>query len=332
MGVNSSPFSIYSCYQSSLEEDMARRREIRNRFFAYFVLIIGIGLFTFGSSEKALAQLGAIGGIGGISGGETNEATPLFTMTGSPSFNEGEGSFSFAYQNTRFTRIFGDKIEDRSVEIFGASLDAELTSKVFLIGYGVTDRLSVGAVFEFDTSRVRATAGDGTVAETEQEDLANPSFSVKYTVVRNPNISVRGIVKLPTGYEAGSDNPEADLDLAYSVSLWGYSDLHMQVGYQYTFEDRFNFDPSDTLVANAALARSFGENFTFFTELNYRQKGGSFDSENDTPTQKSLDVVPGFKARFQEKFLFSTAARIALMNDFELGYDYSYLALFSYIF
>jgi hypothetical protein len=315
-----------------LEEDMARRRATRNRFLVYLVLIISVGLFTFGSSQRALAQLGAIGGIGGISGGETNEATPLFTMTGSPSFSEGEGSLSFAYQNTRITRIFGDKIEDRSVELFGASVDAELTSKVFLISYGVTDLLSVGAVFEFDTSRVRATDATGAVSKAEQEDLANPSFSVKYTVIRNPNISVRANVKLPTGFEAGSDNPEADLDLAYSVSLWGVSDLHLQVGYQYTFEDRFNFDPTDILVANAALARSFGENFTFFTELTYRQGGGSFDSENDSPTQRSLDVVPGFKAQFQEKFLFSTAARIALINDFELGYDYSYLALFSYIF
>ncbi|MDC4224127.1 MAG: hypothetical protein MPW15_07845 [Candidatus Manganitrophus sp.] len=312
---------------------MARRREIRNRLFAYLVLIIGVGVFTFGSSQQALAQLGAIGGIGGISGGDTNEASPLFTMTGSPSFNEGEGSLSFAYQNTRITRILGDKIEDRSVELFGANVDAELTSKVFLISYGVTDLLSVGAVFEFDTSRVRATdPTTGAVSKAEQEDLANPSFSVKYTVLRNPNISIRGTVKLPTGFEAGSDNPEVDLDLAYSVSLWGYSDLHLQVGYQYTFEDRFNFDPTDILVANAALARSFGENFTFFTELTYRQGGGSFDSENDSPTQKSLDVVPGFKAQFQEKFLFSTAARIAIINDFELGYDYSYLALFSYIF
>lgn len=313
---------------------MARRREVRNRFFAYLVLIISVGLFTFGSSQQALAQLGAIGGIGGISGGETNEAAPLFTMTGSPSFNEGEGSLSFAYQNTRITRIFGEKIEERSVDIFGASVDAELTSKVYLVGYGVTDLVSVGAVFSFDTSRVRATAtdGSGAVAETEQEDLANPSFFVKYTVLRNPNISVRGTVKLPTGYDAGSDNAGVDLDLAYSVSLWGYSDLHLQVGYQYTLEDRFNFDPTDVLIANAALARSFGEDFVFFTELTFRQGGGSFDSENDSPTQKSLDVVPGFKARFQEKFLFSTAARIAVINDFELGYDYSYLALFSYVF
>lgn len=312
---------------------MARRREIRNRLFAYLVLTLWVGFLTFGSSQQALAQLGAIGGIGGISGGETSEAAPLFTMTGSPSFNEGEGSLSFAYQNTRITRIFGDKIEDRSVELFGARVDAELASKVFLVSYGVTDLLSVGAVFELDASRVRATdPTTGAVSKLEQEGLANPSFSAKYTVLRNPNISVRGIVKLPTGYEAGSDNPEVDLDLAYSVSLRGVSDFHLQVGYQYTFEDRFHVDPTDILVVNAALARSFGENFVFFAELTYRQGGGSFDSQNDTPTQKSLDVVPGFKARFQEKFLFSTAARIALINDFSLGYDYSYLALFSYIF
>jgi len=311
---------------------MARRREIRNRFFAYLVLFIGVGLFTFGSSRQALAQLGAIGGIGGISGGETNEAAPLFTMTGSPSFNEGEGSLSFAYQHTRVTRIFGDKIEDVSPGLFGATVSAELVSKVYLLGYGVTDLVSVGAVFEFDTSRIRATDTTGAVAKTEQEDLANPSFFVKYTLIRNPNISVRGTVKLPTGFEAGSDNPEVDLDLAYSVSLWGLSDFHLQVGYQYTFEDRFNFDPTDLLVANAALARSFGENFVLFTELTYRQGGGSFDSENESPTQKSLDVVPGFKVRFQESFLFSAAARVALINDFELGYDYSYLALFSYLF
>lgn len=310
---------------------MARLEEIRNRSFAYLVRIISAVLLTFGSSQQALAQLGAIGGIGGISGGETNEAAPLFTMTGSPSFKEGEGSLSFAYQHTRITRILGEKIEEASPGLFGATVSAELTSKVYLLGYGVTDLVSVGAVFEFDTSRVRATNTAG-VAKTEQEDLANPSFFVKYTVIRNPNISVRGTVRLPTGYEAGSDNPEFDLDLAYSVSLWGYSDLHMQVGYQYTFEDRFNFDPSNTLVANAALARSYGENFVFFTELAFRQAGGSLDSKNDSPTQKSLDLVPGFKARFQEKFLFSTAARIALINDFELGYDYSYLALFSYIF
>lgn len=308
---------------------MARPREIRNRFFVCFVLIIGVGLFTFGSSRQAFAQLGAIGGIGGISGGETNEATPLFTMTGSPSFNEGEGSLSFAYQNTRITRVFGEKIEDE----LGANVAAELISKVFLVGYGVTDRFSVGAVFSHDTSRFHLRLDSDLFPEKkETSGLANPSFSAKYTLVRNPNISVRATVGLPAGYEAGTENPLVALDLAYSVSLWGFSDFHLQAGYQYTFKDRFDVDPTDLFVANAALARSFGENFTFFTELIYRQGGGSFDSENDSPTQKSLDIVPGFKARFQEKFLFSTATRIALINDFELGYDYSYLALFSYIF
>lgn len=305
------------------------RRESPNRFFAYLILIISVGLFIFGSSQKALAQLGAIGGIGGISWGETNEATPLFTMTGSPSFNEGEGSLSFAYQNTRITRVFGDKIEDE----LGANIAAELISKVFLVGYGVTDRLSVGAVFSHDTSRFHIGLDSDLFPEKKQTSgLANPSFTAKYTVVRNPNISVRGTVSLPTGYEAGTENLGVALDVAYSVSLWGVADLHLQAGYQYTFEDRFNIDPTDLVVANAAVARSFGENFVFFTEVTYRQGGGAFDSENDSPTQKSLDVVPGFKARFQENFLFSTAARIALLNDFQLGYDYSYLLLLSYIF
>ena len=307
---------------------MARCGKIRSSFFIYLILIIGVW-FGFGSSRPAFAQLGAIGGIGGISGAETNEATPLFTMTGSPSFREGEGSLSIAYQNTRITRIFGDKLEDR----LGPSVAAELASKVFIMSYGMTDRLSVGAVFEFDTSRVRADTNHDGVAETvEQSGFSNPSFSAKYTVIRNPNISVRGIAKLPTGYAAGTDNPEVDLDLAYSTSLWGLSDLHLQVGYDYTLSDRFNVNPTDILVANAALARSFGENFVFFTEFTYRQGGGSFDSKNNSPTQKSLDVVPGFKARFKEKFLFSTATRISLINDFALGYDYSYLFLLSYIF
>src|SRR5579884_2349243 len=92
---------------------MARLRMIRNRSFASLILIIEIFLFAFGSARPVFAQLGAIGGIGGISGAETNEATPLFTMTGSPSFRAGEGSLSIAYQNTRITRSFGDKIEDR---------------------------------------------------------------------------------------------------------------------------------------------------------------------------------------------------------------------------
>ena len=194
---------------------MARLKGIRNRFFTYLVLITGV-CFAFGSSRQVFAQLGAIGGIGGISGAETNEATPLFTMTGTPSFREGEGSLSFAYQNTRITRVFGDKIEDR----LGDSVAAELTSKVFLMSYGVTDLLSVGAVFEFDTSRVRGdTDNDGIVEKVEQKDLTNPSFSAKYTLLRNPNISVRGIVTFPTGYEAGTDNAAVQLDLAYSVSL-----------------------------------------------------------------------------------------------------------------
>lgn len=301
---------------------MARLRMIRNRSFAYLVLIIEIFLFTFGSARPVLAQLGAIGWIGGVSGAETNEATPLFTMTGSPSFRAGEGSLSIAYQNTRITRSFGDKIEER----YGAGTAAELTSKVFLMSYGVTDRLSVGAVLEFDTSRTRVPDDKKVLHEAENSGLSNPSFSAKYTVIRNPNISIRGIVKLPTGYEAGTENREADLDLAYSVSLGGFSDFHLQLGYDYTLADRFGVNPPDLLVANAALARSFGENFVLFTELAYRRtKGGS-------PLQKSLDVIPGFKARFQEKFLFSTATRISLINDFSLGYDYSYLALLSYIF
>lgn len=308
---------------------MARRREIRNRLFAYLVLIIWVGMLTFGSSRQALAQLGAIGGIGGISGGETNEASPLFTMTGSPSFNEGEGNLSFAYQNTRITRFEGDKIEDE----FGPDFAAELVSKVFLVGYGVTDRFSVAAVFSQDTNRFHiGLDSDLFPDKKETGGLANPSFSAKYTLIRNPNISVRGTLGLPSGYEAGSENPVVALDFAYSVSLWGMTDFHVQAGYQYTFKDRFDVDPTDLLVVNTALARSFGENFTFFTELTYRQGGGSFDSENDTPTQKSVDVIPGFKVEFQEKFLFSTAARIALINDFTLGYDYSYLILLSYLF
>lgn len=300
-----------------------------SRSYQLFFTSLMVGVFSLGSPMSALAQLGAIGGIGGISGAETNEATPLFTMTGSPSFKAGEGSLSFAYLNTRITRAFGDKIEDR----FGATVAAQLTSKIFLAGYGVTDRLSVGATYQFDTSRIKSDSnGDGVFEKVEQKDLSNPSFSAKYTVIRNPNLSIRGLVKLPTGYEAGTDNPELDLDLAWSVSLWGLSDLHLQVGYQYTMDTRSNVNPSDVVVANAALARAFGENFVFFTELAFRRAGGSLDSKNDTPTQKSIDVIPGFKARFQEKFLFSTAVRIALVNDFALGYDYSYLALLSYLF
>lgn len=302
---------------------MARLKEIRKHFLVYLLLTIEAIGFAFGSPRPAFAQLGAIGGIGGISGAETNEATPLFTMTGSPSFREGEGSLSFAYQYTRITRRFGDKIEDR----LGPSVAAELTSKVFLMSYGVTDRFSVGAVFEFDTSRTRAdTDGDGVAEKVDQKDLSNPSFSAKYTVIRNPNISIRGIVMLPTGYEAGNENPSVQLDLAYSVSMGGLADLHLQVGYQYTMKDRFDVDPTDLLIADAALARSFGENFVFFTELAYRQ------TKDSNPKQKSLDVIPGFKARFNEKFLFSAATRIALLNDFALGYDYSYLLLLSYNF
>ncbi|MBI3803799.1 MAG: hypothetical protein HY282_08570 [Nitrospirae bacterium] len=298
---------------------MARARQLWKLGFLYIV----IGLLFLGLPMTARAQLGAIGGIGGISGAETNEATPLFTMTGTPSFRAGEGSLNFAYLNTRVTRAFGDKIEDR----FGASVAAELVSKVFLVNYGVTDRWSVGAAFQFDTSRVRSATD-----KVETKDLSNPSFSAKYTMIRNPNISVRGLVKLPTGYEAGSDNPELDLDLAWTASLWGYSDLHLQIGYQYTMDGRSGVNPTDLVIANAALARSFGENFVFFTELLYRRGGGSLDSKNKTAAQKSLDVTPGFKVQFKEKFLFSTAVRIALINDFALGYDYSYLALLGYLF
>jgi hypothetical protein len=288
---------------------------------------------------QARAQsLGAIGGIGGISG-EANEATPLFTMTGTPNFKEGEGSFTVGYLSTRVTRRFGDKIEERE---FGADIFAEVTSKVFIMSYGVTDRLAVGSVLSFDTTRIQQgfdTNSDGAIDQvdkTKTSGLSNPSFSAKYTLIRDPNISIRATAKLPSGsYEAGNESPEADLDLAYSVSM-GAADLHLQAGYQYTFAGRTGGNPSDVVVGNAALASSFGENFVLFTELNYRQAGGSFDTTPGNrlkdPTQKSLDFTPGMKVRFKESFLFSVASRISLINDFAFGYDYSYLALLSYVF
>ncbi|HLG21994.1 MAG TPA: transporter, partial [Candidatus Manganitrophaceae bacterium] len=194
----------------------------------------------------------------------------------------------------------------------------------------------------FDATRTQfdSDANGSIDTKTKASGLGNPSFSVKYTMVRDPNVSVRVIAKLPTGYEAGVDYPEGDLDLAYSVSL-GAVDLHLQAGYQYTGEDRNKVNPTDAVVANAALARSIGENFVLFTELNYRQAGGPLDTapqpnalgvKEEAPTQKILDVTPGFKARFKESFLFSAAARISIINDFVFGYDYSYLTLLSYIF
>lgn len=290
--------------------------------------------------KKAEAQsLGAIGGISGISG-DTNEATPLFTMTGTSNFKEGEGSLSLGYLSTRVTRRFGDKIEDKE---FGKDIFAEVTSKVFVVSYGVTDRLAIGTVLSLDTTRIQQgfdTNNDGIVDRTDKTKtggLSNPSFSAKYALIRNPNISIRATAKLPAGsYEAGNESPEGDLDLAYSLSMGRVGDLHLQIGYQLTAAGRTGGNPSDIAVANGALATGFGENFVLFTELNYRQAGGGLDTHpvnrEKLSTQKSLDITPGFKVRFKERFLFSVAARIALINNFAFGYDYSYLALLSYVF
>ncbi|HLG21189.1 MAG TPA: transporter, partial [Candidatus Manganitrophaceae bacterium] len=220
---------------------MAQPRR-RSEILIIFSFIIGISWTALAPSRSADAQsLGAIGGIGGISG-ETGEATPLFTMTGSPSFREGEGSLSVAYLNARITRSFGDKLEDRS----GGNISAEVTSKILVMGYGATDRWAVGAVLPFDATRTQfdSDANGSIDTKTKASGLGNPSFSVKYTMVRDPNISVRAIAKLPTGYEVGVDYPEGDLDLAYSVSL-GAVDLHLQAGYQYTGEDRNKVNPTD---------------------------------------------------------------------------------------
>jgi hypothetical protein len=307
------------------------------------ILILFAGLLSF--PQFASAQfLGAIGGIEGV--GEDANATPLFTMTGEANTKEGTGVVGVAYAYTRFTRLFGEKIENPSNE-FGIPTEdfnraVEATSRVFLLGYGVTSRLNLGASVPFIEVRSRLPLTSTDPAEEQQSHgIGNVAFSAKYQFSSEPNLAVRLSAQLPSGYEAGADYFQLAGDIAYSVEL-GPVSLHLQGGYIYSDVDRQELNHLNTAIANLALARRIGKGFTAVLELNYQRLMGDDDLEGvlgqpgvayqDPPTQQGLDLTPGFKVQVKENIVVASAVRIALINDLFFGYDTAYLLLAGYSF
>jgi hypothetical protein len=296
-------------------------------------LVVGWSLAAWPSPASA-QLLGAIGGIEGV--GDESAATPLLTMTGQADFSEGAGAVAVRLVYARVTRWFGEKIENPSEEFgtptFDSTRGLEITHRIFLLGYGVTDRWNIGLSLPFTEVRSRLPdplSPTGPAEEQEQNGIGNLAAMVKYQFLEDPNLSVRIGAFLPSGYEVGAGFLQVTTDVAYSVQLNDLS-LHAQTGFVWTDRDRQNNDPSDAVLANLALARMIRGHLVAVLELNYQQRVGRDDLFVDAPTQTALDLTPGFKIPITERLTFSSSVRIALINTLSLGYDTQYLFLLGY--
>jgi hypothetical protein len=287
--------------------------------------------------------LGAIGGIEGL--GEEAADTPILMMTGEANLSEGEGVVGVSYLYGRFTRAFGDDMEDPSSEHGWEAHDrraVEATNKVLSLSYGVTSNFNLGLSVPFSQVRARFPVLTTDVATEEKLDgIGNVAVVGKYQFWSDPNLATRLVVQFPSGYEVGADFLIVNLDLAYSVVV-GTLSFHAQAGYVYTDQDRQGRDRLDTLVANAAVARRMGDPFVLVTELIYQQRVGDDDLEGvigddgviyqSAPTQLALDFAPGFKIQITDAVTVAATVRIALINTLEFGYDAVYMLIAGYSF
>jgi len=303
----------------------------------FAVLLLSV-IFLASAASASAELLGAIGGIGGVE--EETSSKPLFTISGEALFKEGSGGVGLAYGYTRFTRLFGEKIEKPSKEFnlqtedFSRALES--TTRVLFIGYGVTSKLTVGAGLPLINAGSRLPSSPtGPAVEQKSDGIGNISVEGKYQFSKNPNLAFHLNAQLPSGYDVGADYLQVEADLAYSVRV-DQTSFHLQGGYNWTGADRQDRARLDAVVANMAVVRNVGGNFAAFLELNYQQLTGTDDLEGvvyiDPPTQKSLDLTPGFNIKIKDNINFATAVRISLVNDFAAGYDMSYLFVIGTVF
>ena len=301
---------------------------LKESSFILIVLIILISL----SPSHAHAQLGAIGGVG-----EGAAATPVTTMTGEPLFGEGKGALAAAYIYTRFTRSFDEDIEKFN-SVFGTAdpnRALEVSQKVYILAYGITDRFNLQLSVPSISLRVRGT--DTTTGQTEEDEIhgiGNTSVALKYQFARSPKLAAQVTWITPSGFEPAisTDANRARMDLAGSFHT-SLADIHIQVGYVYVGKDRADRDLSDGALANIALARFIGGSaFTAALELNCFRTGGVLDPKFDSPAQTALDISPGFRVKVKDNVDIISSVRIALINDVALGYDTSYLFMAGYSF
>jgi hypothetical protein len=299
--------------------------------------ILLIGIFLVHPLSASAQLLGAIGGIEGV--GEEAAVTPILTMTGEANLAEGTGVVGVGYVYVRATRLFGEDIENASSE-WGFSEDdtreIEASSRVLLLGYGVTSQLNLGLSVPFTETRTKET--DPITAEfieTGQNGLGNVAVAGKYQFSLNRDLAARLTVQFPSGFEAGTDYLQLAADVAYSAKV-DQTSIHLQGGYLWTDQDRQDRERLDAIVANFALAQGIGEGFVGVLELNYIYYFGDDDFEGlfyfDPPDQMGLDLTPGLKIRIKDNLTFASAVRIALINDISVGYDTSYLFLLGYSF
>lgn len=297
--------------------------------FIFIVLIVLISL----PPSRARAQLGAIGGVG-----EGASATPVFTMTGEPLIGEGKGALAAAYLYTRFTRSFGEKIEEFS-PIFGTADQnraLEVSQKIYVLAYGVTDRFNLQVLVPFINLGLKGTtdATTGQAGEDEIDGIGNTSVAFKYQFAQSPKLAVQLTWIGPSGFEPAisTDANRVRMDLAGSFHA-SLADIHFQVGYVYVGKDRADRDLSDAALANLAVARYLGGPVcTAVLELNGFRTGGVLDPKFDSPAQTSLDLTPGLKIKVKDNISLIASVKFALINDLALGYDTSYLFLAGYTF
>jgi len=297
-----------------------------------FTILVLSGLFLL-FPVLVHAQLGAIGGVG-----EGASATPVFTMTGEPLIAEGKGDIAAAYFYTRITRSYGDKLEKFS-NVFGTAdpnRAIEVTQKLYLMAYGITDRFNVQVMVPYGTLRLRATSNTltGESEEAEVHGIGNTSAALKYQFSQSPKLAFQFTWIGPSGFEPAltTDATTLRADLAGSMHTSAV-DFHLQVGYAYVGEDRANRNLSDSAVVNLAIAKYLGGPVcTAVLELTGFRTGGVLDPKFDSPAQMALDLSPGLKVKVKDNFSIESAVKFSLINDLALGYDTSYLFLAGYTF
>lgn len=297
--------------------------------------IFGIVLVL--SPVSAAAQLlGAIGGIEGL--GEKGTDAPIFTMSGRATLDEGEGVVGAGFTYLRFTREFGEDIEN-PVSEFGTLQDdnraIENTAKSLSLAYGVTSNFGLSASIPFITRRLHVTdTSTGTVVGDTATGIGNISVSGSYQFSSEPDFSGRVLVIFPSGFEVGSDFLILGADLAYSTKLGESSSLNFQAGYRYSDQDRKGRAQLDSVIFNAGLAKAIGDRFVLTMEINSLFLVGGDDLEGeiyqDAPTQYAVDFLPGFKLGITDSISMAAAVRLALINQLALGYDAVYTVLVGY--
>lgn len=256
----------------------------------------------------ARAQVGALGGAAGgaFSGDDAVSQGPVFGESG---LVLDQGAWSFG-------GYFGRTSASFDTEFF----DLEFGYNQLIVGafYGLSDKLSVGAVIPFSSWSAETPLGDA-----DASGLGDIAGVLKYQFVESADgkthVAAIGNVSLPTGDEEealGAGDPVFGIGGALSHALSSAS-LHANAGVGFTTGD------------NSTTVLSFGGGVVFPVSptvmLSGELLGNSYETEDflgESERTTVFDLAPGARFRVGSSTFIDAGVNIPLDNE-KSGYDWA---------